>query len=385
MCALAALGGGLGAQEEKWDWSREAQIGTEVVSSLEAESVIVDSPADLERLQRVTNAILPATPYPDAQIRVRIIEDKEINAISVPSAARLPDGTYGPGGSIYVTTALLKFARSDDELAGVLAHELAHTMLHHAIRQMENDARQEKRDVLWIALAAGLSMRGGLDSGMLVLAAQQMLRIAKMHQYTITLEEEADCRAVAYLARTTYSPVGLLTFLEHLSYSPAGFGPDPGIFQTHPDLQERIVSIIRELHRLAISINRRRTIGARGPQVVSASLAGVTVFEVRIGKSVVFRAPATEGSAEAAAARAEQVAGALNALMRDNLQSYEVEELPGPDGSAQLRARGTTILIVTAADGAFFQTTPEGLAHSYREALRTAFWLENFPPEPQQS
>ncbi len=366
------------AAAEEWDWSREAAIGKAAEASIAERATLVDNQEAVARIERVLGAMVPHTEYAEAQYKVSLIEDAEPNAFAVPGAVERPDGTYGPGGHIYVTTGLLRLVRSDHELAGVLAHEVVHQCHHDVIRQMEREAKAQQKSALLTALVAALAVGGEADTATLVYLAGEAVRIAWQHEYSIGLEMEADDTAVKYLTSGPYSPVGLLTLLEALSSSPAAFQPEPGIFRTHPDYPERIVNLIRVLHREGIPINRRLATNAPGPEVAQAEVSGTVLYQVKVEQVVVFSAPAQAQEQQAALDRAETTAGTLGVLMRENLESYEVQPVVGEDGTVGLEARGRRIMTVTAEDGSFFGQPPLQLAMTYREALREAFWLERF-------
>lgn len=366
------------AAAEDWDWSREAAIGNAAEASIAERATFAEDKEAMARIERLLSAVVPHSDYPGAQYKISLIQDAEPNAFAVPGAVQRADGTYGPGGHLYVTTGLLRLVRSDHELAAVLAHEVAHQCHHDVIRQIERDAKAQEKSALLTALVAALAVGGQVDTAALVYLAGEAVRIAWRHEYSIALETEADDTAVKYLAQSGYSPVGVLTFLELLSSSPAAFEADPGIFRTHPDYPERIVNLIRVLHREGIPINRRLATNAPGPEVAQAEVNGTVLYQVKVEQVVVFSAPAHGQEQPAALDRAERAAGTLNALMRDNLESYEVQPVVGEDGTVGLEARGHRIMTVTPEDATFFGQQPLQLAMTYREALREAFWLERF-------
>jgi Zn-dependent protease with chaperone function len=365
------------AEQAPWDWSREATIEPAAEEFVANQSAFVDDAEALARVQRVLVAVVAQSEFPDAQYKISVIGDKEANAFAVPGALKKPDGAWGPGGHLYLTTGLLRLVRSDHELAGVLAHEVAHACHHDVIRQIERDAKMQEKSALLIALVGAFAASGQVDTASLLYLAGEVVRIASQGGYSIALETEADTTTVGYLAKSGYSPVGLLTFLEEMGSSPSAFQPDPGIERTHPDYAERVVNVIRVLHREGIPINRRLATNAPAPEVVQAEVNGTPVYQVKVDQVVVFSVPVGEEQA-AALDRAERAAGTLGVLMRDNLESYEVQPVAGQDGTAGLDARGKRILTVTPDDAQFFGRQPLELAVSYREALRKAFWLESF-------
>ncbi|MBM3495883.1 MAG: hypothetical protein FJX72_16395, partial [Armatimonadetes bacterium] len=226
--------------------------------------------------------------------RFRVVEDKDVNAYSMP------------GGFIYVHSGLLEFAKSDDELAGVLAHEVAHASHHHMMKLL---AEQEKMQfaALGPALASILLGKGGSDTTSNLLLAGQLWMTAKLNSYGVEAEKDADHAAVHYLRRTKYNPVGLLTFMERL-YRQERLKPevDLGIYRTHPPSVERAQAMIRLLRELAIPINRRDVDTSIGARAYPAPKDGVEFAEVKMNGTVIVRlAPDADTSA---VARAEALA-----------------------------------------------------------------------------
>lgn len=161
-----------------------------------------------------------------------------------------PNAFSIPGGYIYVTYDLFDHIQSDDELAGILAHEIAHIVHNHALKQTRDNTKYSLLTILAVLLT------GEPDVALL----GKLTTITFLNQYRREYEEEADLTAAALLIRTGYNPVGFLTFLERL-YTSEMFKPELnlGIFQTHPDTENRINYVKDMLVKKGIDINRRAT------------------------------------------------------------------------------------------------------------------------------
>lgn len=131
--------------------------------------------------------------------------------------------------SVHATTGLLATLRDEDELAGVLAHEIGHIKLGHY-----NDSI--KRSLLWVLLykALGEKRIGGVD----VLGAGVVLAEAG---FSREQEIEADDYGVALAARAGYNPWGL--FNAFTSMQKAGFQTSPSGFNSHPPTERRLIHI----------------------------------------------------------------------------------------------------------------------------------------------
>ncbi|MAF27546.1 MAG: peptidase M48, partial [Gemmatimonadetes bacterium] len=103
---------------------RETELGQEAAFDIERSVLLVDDEETLEKLSGMLAEIAAATSRPDVEYIPHIVASPVVNAFVVP------------GGWVYVTRGLLDAVQSDDELAGVLGHEIAHNVRQHAIERM---------------------------------------------------------------------------------------------------------------------------------------------------------------------------------------------------------------------------------------------------------
>lgn len=157
---------------------------------------------------------------------VKIIDDDEtLNAFCAP------------GGYIYVYTGIIKFLDSEDELAGVMAHEIAHAAQRHSTRQM---TKAYGISALY-SIATGNSNPGQLEQIALGLLS---LKFSRDH------ETEADTYSVKYLCPTNYNAAGAAGFFEKMEGSPS----PPQFLSTHPNPGNRVENIK----------SQRKSFGCRG-------------------------------------------------------------------------------------------------------------------------
>jgi predicted Zn-dependent protease len=128
-----------------------------------------------------------------------------------------------PGGYIFVYTGILKYLRNEAELAGVMAHEIAHADLRHGTRQLTKQ--------IGIEIILGYLLDGQFGSD--IAAGLLSLRYSRMY------ERQADKYSVKYLCPTSYDAAGGAGFFEKIK-NEAGKGDDLDLFSTHPDSGERI-------------------------------------------------------------------------------------------------------------------------------------------------
>ena len=182
---------------------------------------------------------------------VAILDTNEINAFATP------------GGHIFLTRGLIASASSEDALAGVIAHEIAHIQLQHGIRAIRADRRNE------IIASAGLAIATPVARGVENVAGRVAGVIAPVYEveglddifslsvddivdtmltgYSQAWEYEADAAALNILASAGYNPRGLLEILEGLKTAQDN---NPGGFNsTHPSPEERITRAERAMRR----------------------------------------------------------------------------------------------------------------------------------------
>jgi len=177
-------------------------------------------------------------PFP---YKFTVIEGEDVNAFSLP------------GGFIYLYEGLLKYCESDDELAGVLAHEIAHASFRHLATLKKE---QSKLDAITLPLILLSLLTGGTSAGPLVYGTV-LTGQAIGSGWSVKAEESADFGGFQYLQKSPYNPVGMLTFMERLAYDDRTKPKiDWGIFQTHPPGRERANRLIARLKEGSIPIRR---------------------------------------------------------------------------------------------------------------------------------
>jgi predicted Zn-dependent protease len=147
-----------------------------------------------------------------------------------------------PGGQVFITVGLLKLLKSEDEVAGVLGHEVGHVVGRHSNEQMAKAQLSQ-------GLVNAVVMAGGSDYGMTAGQIAQFVSQMKNTAYGRGDELEADKLGVRFMKRAGYDPHALIRVMEVLKQSADGRAP-PEFLSTHPDPEnriERIKEAIREI------------------------------------------------------------------------------------------------------------------------------------------
>lgn len=207
--------GWLGGSREK-----EMQIGRQIALEVEQQGKMVEDPVVTEYINRVGQNIVL---HSDAKVpfTIKVIDSDEVNAFALP------------GGFFYVNRGLILAADNESELAGVMAHEIAHVAARHA---MEN---QGKGAALQYGMLAGMIFGGPIASTVLqngggILGALSMLKFSR------GAEGEADRLGVQYLYASGYDPTGMSTMFEKLaSQNKKKPGTLSKLFSSHPQSLDR--------------------------------------------------------------------------------------------------------------------------------------------------
>ncbi len=150
-----------------------------------------------------------------------------------------PNAFAIPGGHIFVTTGLLVLAENEQEIAGVLSHEISHVTARHISQLVERAKRLNIASMLAI-LAAMLAGGGGTGSQAAALMASATAEALAL-KYTRDMEVDADQNSLHYLTKAGYDPRGMITFLNKLMRMSLALAPKiPAYLSTHPAIEERV-------------------------------------------------------------------------------------------------------------------------------------------------
>ena len=202
---------------EKMTDALEQKLGDMVWSGMEEQSI--EEGKDFNNVDKLIASLCKANGIDRDKIKLHIIPDSEINAFALPDR------------HMVVHTGLINSVKSDDELSGVLAHEIAHMELSHVMKKL---LKQMGYSVL-ISITTG-DAGGG--------AIKELLGMLSSTAYDRKLEKDADLKAVEYLKNTGISPNGFADFLYRLGDKDGSLGNLSWI-STHPDSKER-AKYIRE-------------------------------------------------------------------------------------------------------------------------------------------
>jgi len=210
--------------------SDEAKYGRAIMQQIRAGGGLVEDPQINEYINELGHRIAAFANDGGRKFTFFVVDAPSINAFALP------------GGYIGVHTGLIEASRSEDELAGVLAHEIAHVTQRHIARAIHASQRQSilSTAIMLGAILAGAAGAGGdvIQGGMAVAqgtAAQQQISFTRSNEY------EADRIGMAALADAGFDPTGMASFFEVMSRTtrPAE-SRVPEFLRTHPVGSARI-------------------------------------------------------------------------------------------------------------------------------------------------
>jgi len=204
-----------------YNTEKEVNIGNAVARAINKNFKFVEDLDSNSRVQRVFDRIAAVCDRKDLVYTVRIIDDETVNAFSIP------------GGFVYIHKGLLDKLPEDDQLAGVLGHEIGHITAKHALKRI-----QKSYGYMFLQVAAVGSGSGDLAVGVNAILTTLYFAYAREEEF------ESDELGVKYMRKAGYDPNKIIDVLEILKKeeekAPAH---SPNYFRTHPYPNERMAIV----------------------------------------------------------------------------------------------------------------------------------------------
>jgi hypothetical protein len=208
----------------------EMKEGKGISMEVERSVKFISDPMVTEYVNRIGQNIVKNS---DAKVpfTIRVIDSDEINAMALP------------GGFFYVNSGLILAADNEAELAGVMAHEIAHVAAHHAMRE------QTRMNYAQMGTIPLIFVGGGLGYG-LYEAASLAVPVTFL-QFSRDFERQADFLGIEYMYRAGYDPQALPSMfekIEHLEKTKPNMIAKA--FSDHPQTPDRILATQQEISKL---------------------------------------------------------------------------------------------------------------------------------------
>jgi predicted Zn-dependent protease len=217
----------------------ERKTGQEMHDKLIAEGAAYDDPELQAYVDKIGQRLVAVSDMPDAEFTFTVIDAPEINAYATP------------GGFVYVNRGLINYLNSEEQLAGVIGHEIAHvTARHHGRRKTASVTNQVLGTTAYVITGSSA-----------VYEASQMYGAELISGYGRDMELEADGLGAQYMYRAGYDPEALLDvigvlknqeqFMRLKAREKGKTGTTyHGLYATHPRNDKRLQTVIRAANEL---------------------------------------------------------------------------------------------------------------------------------------
>ena len=207
----------------------EVSMGKQYSMEIEKSSHLITDPVIVEYVNRVGQNLVRNS---DAKVpfTIKILDTDEINAMALP------------GGFFYVNSGLILACDSEDELAGVMAHEISHVIAHHAAREMT------RMNYMQIGSVPLMIFTQGTWTGYGIYEASQLAVPLTFLSFSRQFEAEADYLGVQWMYKAGYDPQGMVSIFEKLDalqkHKPGAISK---AFSDHPATPDRIDAVENEI------------------------------------------------------------------------------------------------------------------------------------------
>lgn len=248
----------------KYKITDDIQLGRQAAQEVEQKMPVLRDSDVTNYVERVGERLAAAVPsqfqHPGFDYYFRVINARDINAFALP------------GGPMYVNRGMIEAARSEGEMAGVMAHEISHVALRHGTAQA---SKGQKYGLLAGILGIGGAILGG-PAGAAAQIASQGVGVYFL-KFSREYETEADILGAQIMARAGYDPMDLAKMFQTIQSQ--GGGSSGGFLSSHPSPANRYARIQQEARMLRIENPIRNTQDFSRVQARLRSMGGAPSME----------------------------------------------------------------------------------------------------------
>jgi predicted Zn-dependent protease len=219
--------------------AQDVQLGRQAAAEARQQLPLLDDRSTENLVERIGARLVTAVPsrfrQPSFRYSFDVVNQRDINAFALP------------GGPMFVNRGMLQAARTDDEVAGVMAHELSHVVLRHGTLQA---AKAQKFQLGALAGQVLGSIVGG-RTGQVISQGSQFGLSTYFLKYSREYEREADLLGAQIMARAGYDPRQMANMFRTIQQRGGGSGPE--WLSDHPDPGNRYAAINREATMLRVN------------------------------------------------------------------------------------------------------------------------------------
>ena len=214
---------------------KEIQMGAQFAREFEQTARLLEDPLVVQYIDNLGQQLVK---YSDARVPfiIKVVDSEEVNAFALP------------GGYFYINKGLILETDNESELAGVMAHEIAHVTARHATERMTKSQLLQFASIpAAIFIPGGYWVQEGIYQGLGLGMSLAVLGITRGS------EDEADQLGTQYLWNSGYDPQAFISFFEKLQAKEKDKpGKFAGFWRTHPATDDRIAKVQEEITFLAV-------------------------------------------------------------------------------------------------------------------------------------
>lgn len=226
------------APDNKFSPAEDVKLGREAAQQVEQQMPILrteEIDSFVDRIgRRLVNAVPAEFRHPEFQYDFSVVNARDINAFALP------------GGPMYINRGMIASARSEGEVAGVMAHELSHVVLRHGTAQASKATKYQLGQLAGQVLGAVV----GGTAGAVIAQGSQFGLGAAFLRFSREYERQADILGAQILARAGYDPLQMARMFETIEKQGGSRGPE--WLSSHPDPGNRQEAIRKEAQMLQV-------------------------------------------------------------------------------------------------------------------------------------
>jgi predicted Zn-dependent protease len=198
----------------------ERKLGNLVLESIKEKHDELESDTVVDALNNIKLKLCVANGIKDSSITLHIINDDDVNAFALPDR------------HLVVNAGLIRYCKSAEELAGVMAHEISHMEHNHVMKKLTKE----------VGIAMLVMVAGGESGGQI---ARRIVRLLTSTAFDREQERDADASAVHMMAKADIDPESFANFLFRLSQEKDNIPKSFELLSTHPNSQDRSAEILK--------------------------------------------------------------------------------------------------------------------------------------------
>ena len=208
--------------------AQEDGLAKEFLRQVKARYTFIEDPEIVDLVNTIGNRIADSLPEKLFNYHFYVVQDDSFNAFASPS------------GHIFVHSGLIEQIESEEEFAGILAHEIAHVSCRHISESIERSSKMRMMSMAGLVASILLGMTGAGDAAQAVMQGTMAAQESTSLAYSREFERQADHVAMEHLSRCGYGPECLIACLKRMQNMDWRGTTIPSYLYTHPPTRDRV-------------------------------------------------------------------------------------------------------------------------------------------------